>query len=134
MAWRIACAKGGLFAGYVSVAGALRRPVPQDQCPGGPARMLHIHGFADKQVPFEGRQIRDWHQGDVFESLGLLRASNGCRTNPHHIAADDRFSCRLWSSCSGGKDIQFCMHNGGHGLPKGWAEMALTWFQRPDYD
>ncbi|MEM7057497.1 MAG: prolyl oligopeptidase family serine peptidase [Pseudomonadota bacterium] len=134
MAWRIACAKGPLFAGYVSVAGALRRPTPAEECPGGPVRLLHIHGFGDKQVPLEGRQIRDWHQGDVFESLSLLRATNGCRSDPQHIADVDKYSCRLWTSCNSGRDIQFCMHSGGHGLPKGWAEMALQWFERPDFD
>jgi len=96
--------------------------------------MLHIHGFSDKQVPLEGRRIRDWHQGDVFESLGLLRATNRCQSNPHHIGSDKQFSCRLWSSCKSGFDIEFCLHPGGHGLPKGWVEMALQWFERPPFD
>lgn len=134
MAWRVACDQGDAFAGYVSVAGALRRPVPRDGCPGGPARMLHIHGFTDRQVPLEGRAIRDWHQGDVFESLALLRQANRCPSNPDSItrtgnASAQTFSCRAWSSCASGQDIRFCLHDGGHGLPRGWAEMALEWFE-----
>jgi polyhydroxybutyrate depolymerase len=129
MAWMIACYQGGAFAGYVSVAGALRRPVPEGECPGGPASMLHFHGFADSQVPLEGRGIRDWHQGGVFESLSLLRATNGCRSNPHAIEIGDPFSCRVWNRCTSGAEIRFCLHDGGHGLPKGWATAARDWFE-----
>ncbi|MEO1494962.1 MAG: polyhydroxybutyrate depolymerase [Pseudomonadota bacterium] len=133
MAWRVACQRGGAFAGYVSVAGALRRPVPDDGCPGGPANLLHIHGFNDAQVPFEGRQIRDWHQGDVFESLGLIRAANACRSNPHVIEVGAPFSCRRWNACASGAEVELCLHDGGHGLPKGWAAHAKSWFEElPD--
>jgi polyhydroxybutyrate depolymerase len=130
MAWMIACYQGGIFKAYVSVAGALRRPVPEGECPGGPARLLHFHGFADAQVPLEGRGIRDWHQGDVFESLALLRATNGCRSNPHAIEAGDPFSCRVWNGCASGAEVRFCLHDGGHGLPKGWAKASKDWFER----
>ena len=129
MAWMVACYRGDVFAGYVSVAGALRRPAPDDRCPGGPARMLHIHGFADSQVPLEGRGIRDWHQGDVFESLSLLRRTNGCASKPDAIELGAPFWCRAWDQCSSGAEIRFCLHDGGHGLPKGWAETARAWFE-----
>ena len=88
MAWMMACYAGQEFAGVVSVAGALRRPNPTDRCPAGPVPVLQVHGFADGQVPFEGRQIRDWHQGDVFSSLGLIRETNSCRSNPDNIEID----------------------------------------------
>ncbi len=129
MAWMIACHLGDEFAGYVSVAGALRRPAPEDRCPGGPARMLHFHGFGDTQVPLEGRRIRDWHQGDVFESFSLMRETNGCRSNPHAVAIGDPFSCRVWNRCTLDADLRLCVHDGGHGLPKGWARAALDWFE-----
>lgn len=129
MAWMIACYRGGIFAGYVPVAGALRRPAPEGGCPGGPVNMLHIHGFADKQVPLEGRAIRDWHQGDVSESFSLLRDANGCRSNPHAFDNDTQFWCRTWNQCSSGAEARFCLHDGGHGLPKGWASEARRWFE-----
>jgi polyhydroxybutyrate depolymerase len=131
MAWMVACYRGDLFAGYVSVAGALRRPVPAGDCPGGPARMLHIHGYADSQVPLEGRAIGDWHQGDVFASLARMRATNGCRSNPEAIEVEDPFWCRVWAGCSSAADVRFCLHDGGHGLPGGWAELARDWFEQP---
>ncbi|MEZ5667277.1 MAG: PHB depolymerase family esterase [Alphaproteobacteria bacterium] len=130
MAWLVACTEGDMFAGYVSVSGALRRPAPTDTCPGGPARMLHIHGFADTQVPLEGRGIRDWHQGDVGESLSLLRRTDQCRSNPDDIAMGDFYWCRVWNeSCATGHDIEFCLHDGGHMMPRGWAELARAWFE-----
>ena len=128
MAWMLACYAPDRFAGFVSISGALRRPIPDAACPGGPARMLHIHGFADRQVPLEGRGIRDWHQGDVFESLNLLRTTNQCRSNPHEIVAQGTYRCRIWNRCTTG-EVQFCMHDGGHMIPKGWAHRARDWLE-----
>jgi len=135
MAWMMACYAGDKFDGFVSVAGALRRPVPVEACPAGPVRMLQVHGFADKQVPLEGRGIGDWHQGDVFESFALMRASNQCRSNPDAITIDTAFRCREWSSCENGA-LSMCLHDGGHGLPKGWAGLARGFFEgaAPDTD
>lgn len=138
MAWMMACYAGDRFAGAVSVAGALRRPVPTDgRCPAGPVRVLQVHGFSDTQVPFEGRGIRDWHQGDVFESLSLMRATNGCRSNPDRIDIGADFRCRTWDKSCGGKAgaetsaLRLCIHDGGHGLPSGWTDLARDWFERP---
>jgi polyhydroxybutyrate depolymerase len=134
MAWRLACYgnAAGRFAGFVSVSGALRRPIPDQACPTGPIRMLHIHGFTDRQVPLEGRGIRDWHQGDVFESLGLARATNDCRSNPDRIWVEDGFRCRDWSaSCQRG-GLRLCLHDGGHGLPRGWTARARAYFENEE--
>ncbi|NND50247.1 MAG: polyhydroxybutyrate depolymerase [Rhizobiales bacterium] len=129
MVWMLACYQGPNFAGYVSIAGALRRPAPDGPCPGGPFRMLHIHGFADTTVPLEGRGIREWHQGDVFESLSILRKTNVCRSKPSKITKDGAYGCRIWRDCGSGREIQFCLHDGGHKVPKGWAERARAWFE-----
>lgn len=129
MAWMMACYEAEHFAGFASISGALRRPIPDEVCPGGPFRMMHIHGYADAQVPLEGRGIGNWHQGDVFESLSLLRETNECRTNPTSITMGETFQCRIWQECGSGLDIQFCLHDGGHGLPAGWAEMTREWFE-----
>lgn len=129
MVWLLACRAAGQFKAFVSVSGALRQPNPTDDCPNAPVRFLHIHGFADTQVPFEGRGIRDWHQGDVFESLGLARKANACRTNPDQITMGAPFRCRTWQdSCASGA-LKLCVHDGGHGLPKGWTAMARDWFE-----
>lgn len=87
MAWMVGCYAADRFAGVVSVAGALRRPIPEETCPSGPFPLLQIHGYSDGQVPLEGRGIGNWHQGDVFEALNLLRRTNGCRSNPTGMEA-----------------------------------------------
>jgi polyhydroxybutyrate depolymerase len=129
MAYMLACHAGQRFAGFVSISGALRRPVPEGTCPAGPVRMLHFHGFADTQVPLEGRGIGDWHQGDVFESLDLLRRTDGCTSQPAEIAVGDAYWCRSWTGCASGRDIRFCLHAGGHGMPAGWAGIARNWME-----
>ena len=128
-AWMIGCYSGGKIAAVIAVSGALRRPVPEGGCPGGPFRVLHIHGFSDRQVPLEGRAIRDWHQGDVFESLSLARGADACPSLPSRIWQEDIYRCREWTECGSGRDIRFCLHDGGHMLPKGWAPMALDWLE-----
>lgn len=130
MVWQLACRAPERFAGFISVAGALRRPNPSS-CPDMPIRLLQIHGFADAQVPFEGRGIRDWHQGDLFESLTQVRSGNRCRTNPDQIDMGETYRCRTWDeSCEGGA-LKLCVHDGGHGLPRGWTELALEFLLNP---
>ena len=130
MAYMLACYEGRHFAGFVSISGALRRPVPEGTCPGGPVRMLHFHGYADTQVPLEGRGIADWHQGDVFESLDLLRRTDQCATDPTSISIGDPYWCRVWTGCGSGRDIEFCLHSEGHRMPLGWGDVARAWMER----
>lgn len=129
MVWLLACQAAEHFSGFASVSGALRRPNPTENCPNAPVRFLQIHGFADAQVPFEGRGIRDWHQGDLFDSFARARTANACRSNPDSIDISEVFRCREWAeSCDAGA-LKMCIHDGGHGLPKGWTAMARDWFE-----
>lgn len=129
MAWLMACKEAEHFAGFASISGALREPNDTTDCPNAPVNFLQIHGFSDNQVPFEGRAIRDWHQGSLWDSLALARGSNQCRTHPDTIEIGDRFRCRDWNtSCSEGA-IKFCEHDGGHGMPRGWTTLARDWFE-----
>ncbi len=130
MAWMLACYSTLKIDAVVPVAGGLRRPNPDTACPAGPQRLLQIHGFVDRQVPLEGRGIGNWHQGDVFESLSLMRNTNGCESRPSSADVSDPYWCRAWTSCSSGREIAMCLHPGGHGLPKGWVQRALDWHQR----
>lgn len=129
MAWLLACRAGDRLAGMVSVAGALRRPNPY-QCPGLPLPVMQIHGWTDGQVPLEGRGIGDWHQGSVWETLEIARQAAGCRSNPDEITVGERFRSRDWDvSCESGAPIRLAMHDGGHGLPPGWTQMAREFFE-----
>ena len=129
MAWLLACEAGDRLAGMVSVAGALRRPNTTDCAGLAGLPVLQVHGFGDGQVPFEGRAIRDWHQGSVWESLARARGANGCRSNPDNIDIGDRFRTRTWdASCAGGP-VRLDAHDGGHGLPQGWTARARAFLE-----
>ncbi|MEM7643569.1 MAG: polyhydroxybutyrate depolymerase [Pseudomonadota bacterium] len=130
MAWLLACEAGDRLAGLVSVAGALRRPNPTGCAGLAGLPVMQVHGFADAQVPFEGRGIRDWHQGSVWESLDRARAVNGCRSNPDEITIDEGLRIRDWAaSCASGAAVKLVIHDGGHGLPRGWTAWALAFFE-----
>lgn len=129
MVWLLACRSAETFSGYVSLSGALRQPNDTSDCPNAPVRFLHIHGFADTQVPLEGRAIRDWHQGSVWDSLALARKAGQCRSNPDRIRFSTDYRCRHWdASCADGA-VRLCLRNGGHGMPRGWTDMARDWFE-----
>ncbi|MGI9366755.1 MAG: alpha/beta hydrolase family esterase [Rhizobiaceae bacterium] len=138
MAWYFSCYSRMPLGGVVAVAGGLRRPLPGTEtgdavrataglCPGGPRNLVHIHGFSDKQVPLEGRAIRSWHQGDVFEGLAIQRQTNQCRSRPDRMVIEDGYWCRTWTKCNLGKNVSLCLHKGGHGLPKNWLPLGLNW-------
>ena len=138
MAWYFSCYSKMTLGGVVAVAGGLRRPLPGADtgevkqtsvgtCPGGPRNLVHIHGFSDKQVPLEGRAIRSWHQGDVFEGIAIQRRTNRCRSRPDNIVIEDGYWCRSWTNCTLDKTVSMCLHKGGHGLPKNWLSLGLKW-------
>ncbi|MGF1475748.1 MAG: alpha/beta hydrolase family esterase [Geminicoccaceae bacterium] len=129
--WDLACHSDVEFVAFAPVAGAFWIPLPE-QCASGPMNMLHTHGFVDTTVPLEGRWTSDERgQGDVFQGLQILRATNGCAgVRPDDFAMGDQFRCRIWAECTGDTELQLCLHNGGHGVPDGWADLALDWFER----
>jgi len=142
MAWFFSCYSKVPLAGVIPIAGGLRRPLPGNDrsgpkrrpngaltgtCPGGPRALVHVHSFSDRQVPLEGRAIRAWHQGDVFEGLAIQRNTNRCRSRPDKISTSGQIWCRSWTSCDSGKPVRFCLHAGGHGVPMHWPSAALKW-------
>ena len=134
MVWEVACLAPDLARAYAPAAGGFWLPMTEDCV--GPVHMLHTHGFADKFVPLEGRT---WHnaefdvtvsQADVWEGLQLWRRENGCQSNAAEHAVADALWRKRWS-CKHGS-LELVLHKGGHGLPEGWAEMALDWFESLD--
>lgn len=145
MAWYFSCYSKISLAGVVPISGGLRRPLPADRvkqangsmattCPGGPRKLVHIHGFTDRQVPLEGRAIRNWHQGDVFEGLAVQRNTNQCKSLPNAIAAKGPVWCRTWTSCHTGTPVRFCLHASGHNVPNGWPAAGLDWINGKSTD
>ena len=124
----IACAKPGAFAAYAPVAGSFWRPHPEGCA--GPVDLFHIHGWRDGTVPLEGRVLGSGVvQGDVFAAMAIWRDANGCRLQPDAHAQQGEILVRSWTTCDSGARLDFALHPGGHGVPPGWADLALDWFE-----
>ena len=129
MVWDVACATPDFADAYAPVAGAFWDDMPSE-CK-GPVKLFHTHGWNDRTVPLEGRSLRNHTvvQGDVWESLKILRATNGCRARqPESSSFDGELWLRHWTDCEAGR-IDLMLHKGGHGAPRGWAGAMLDWFE-----
>mgnify|MGYP005848792181 CR=1 FL=1 len=128
LAGYIACATPGTFAAYAPVAGSFWRPHPE-AC-AGPVDLFHLHGWRDGTVPLEGRvQGSGSAQGDVFAAMAIWREANGCRLQPDLFVQRGEILIRSWPTSDSGARIDFALHPGGHGVPPGWADLALDWFE-----
>jgi polyhydroxybutyrate depolymerase len=125
----VACAEPEAFAAYAPVAGSFWRPHPTGCA--GPVRLLHTHGTADRTVPLTGREIMPgFVQGNVFEAMELWQTTNGCApTGAGDTSTRGIYTVQTWAECSPEAELQFALHEGGHSIPKGWAQMAMDWFE-----
>ncbi|MFL5333089.1 MAG: alpha/beta hydrolase family esterase [Geminicoccaceae bacterium] len=129
MVWYEACLRGPVFGAYAPIAGAFWLPMPTS-CPGGPVNLSHIHGLTDTMVPLEGREpALGFAQGDVFASLALLRATDGCISAPTRFVMDGPLMCRIWEDCRSGRTLRLCLHPYGHDLRPEWVINAWEWVQ-----
>ncbi|MEO1490602.1 MAG: alpha/beta fold hydrolase [Pseudomonadota bacterium] len=131
MVWDVACRTPDLARAYASVAGAFWEPIHEDCA--APVDLYHVHGWTDRVVPLEGRPLAEGTmlQGDVFQSLYILRATNGCANRqPEAAPVDEEKGLwrRIWSDCTSGQ-IDFELHPGGHAIPAGWLDRAVDWFE-----
>lgn len=127
----IACQDPTVFAAYVPVGGSFWRPHPTDCA--GPVKLLHTHGWKDKTVPLEGRPLGGGriYQGDVWHAMEIWRAENGCdgmRADTFDTSGD--WWVRRWDECADGTALEFVLHPGAHGIPRGWSGYAMDWFER----
>ncbi|MDB2369186.1 polyhydroxybutyrate depolymerase [Octadecabacter sp.] len=128
MVWDVACFAPDLARAYAPSAGAFWDTLP-DTC-AGPVDLFHTHGWNDRTVPLEGRPLWDGAiaQGDVWDSLKILRETNGCtaRQPTRSSVIGDRWF-KHWEDCTSGR-IDLMLHPGGHGSPSDWAPRVLDWF------
>lgn len=131
----IACNAPDLAQAYAPVAGSFWRPHPKMRACAEPVKLLHTHGWKDKTVPLEGRPLSSGiQQGDVFYAMQIWRETNGCDgMRADTFDTSGPFWIRRWDTCDAGA-LEFAMHPGAHGIPKGWSDMALDWFERLDAD
>lgn len=130
MVWQIACAAGNLFAAYAPFSGAFLDPIP-DHCPMGPISLLHVHGTADAMVPMVGRWIAGGRvkQSDVHQSIAKLLEIDNCPARAARSERRGELNCDIWptGACAGGREIQLCLHGGGHEFDPHWVVDAVKW-------
>ncbi|MEL7091314.1 MAG: polyhydroxybutyrate depolymerase [Pseudomonadota bacterium] len=129
MVWDMACRTPDFADAYAPLAGAFWDALPESCA--APVRLFHTHGWNDRTVPLEGRSFGGGTvvQGDVWASLKILRATNGCAARqPERSSYDGDLWLRHWTDCAAG-EIQLMLHQGGHGAPKGWAARMMDWFE-----
>ena len=126
MVWDMACQVPDFADAYAPLAGAFWDDLPETCA--APVRLFHTHGWNDRTVPLEGRSFGAVVQGDVWASLKILRATNGCDARqPEQNSYEGDLWFRHWTDCAAG-EIQLMLHKGGHGAPKGWAPRMMDWF------
>lgn len=125
----VASTKPEAFAAFATVAGSLWRRHPK-AC-AGPVRLFHTHSTADRTVPIEGREIMPgFVQGNVFEAMGIWREANGCPSpDPDITRSLGIYTIQDWTRCDPVCTLSFALHEGGHSIPKGWAQTAIDWFE-----
>ncbi|TMV09642.1 polyhydroxybutyrate depolymerase [Ruegeria sediminis] len=126
----LACATPDAFSAYAPVSGGFWRPHP-DSC-AGPVRLFHTHGWTDAVVPLEGRYLGggQFQQGDIFTGLEIWRGANGCVDNiPDAFSETGQFMRRKWTRCAEGSALELALFPGGHGIPEGWADMFVDWYE-----
>ena len=126
----LACEDPSLARAFAPVAGGFWDPLPELGSCKGPVQLLHTHGWRDMTVPLEGRPLRSGvEQGDIFATLAIWRVENGCTAKrANRFSTDELFWRRAWDDCDAGA-LEFALHQGAHGIPKGWSQMALDWFE-----
>ena len=93
----------------------------------------HIHHrcietFGRLQGVLQG--AAECQQGDIFAGLEIWRAANGCvDEKPSSTSSTGQFLRRKWSACADGSALEFALFPGGHGVPAGWADMVIDWFE-----
>jgi len=130
--WDIACHAPDMARGFAPAAGAFWDTLPET-CE-RPVDLFHTHGWGDRTVPLEGRSLRQGRvvQGDVWASLFVLRAVNGCDARqPERTEIREGRWWRHWTDCAKGS-LTLMLHPGGHGVPKGWSVAILDWFEALD--
>jgi len=64
--------------------------------------------------------------------MQIWREVNGCKgRRADSFDTSGNFWIRSWDTCDNGA-LDFVLHPGGHGIPKGWSNTALDWFEGLD--
>ncbi len=129
LVWDKACTDHSFAMAYASASGAFWEPMWR-RCD-GPVHMHHSHGYADRTVPFEGREVvfggYQFEQGSVMKSVGILTRTNGCGQMANAAQTNDKNWEKRWSNCAAGS-IVLSLGPHGHGRQSDWPDLVADWF------
>ncbi|MEQ9490105.1 MAG: hypothetical protein RIM72_14050 [Alphaproteobacteria bacterium] len=125
MAWYVACEMGSLADAFFPVSGVFWRPHPE-ACPDPARRLSHVHGTADTVMPLDGRSFDDGaRQGNVFQSVAVMRAAQGFGVEPDRHIRDGIRDCDIWENAETGQSLELCLHPTGHNIPDDWVARSI---------
>jgi len=122
LTYRLACDASHRFAAVAPVAATL----VTDGCrPTEPVSLLHIHGLADRNVPFDGGSPTRSFQPNppvyrpVRESLDVFVHADGCTATPR-VRTRGVVTTERWRGCTGRSAVELVtIADGGHSWPGG---------------
>lgn len=131
-AWYLACAgRDPRFRAIAPAGGALVRDEALFcEHPARPFHILQTHGEADPVYPIDGSpRLPNGFGGwlGVADSLRVLNRTFRCARTEESGAG--RFRIETMTGCAPGASITRATHDGGHGVPEGWAGLAADWFE-----
>jgi polyhydroxybutyrate depolymerase len=107
--WNVICDRGDAFAGYIPYSGTFWAG-PPPTCAAGAAKVIHIHGTADRTVPLAGRAIAETRQGDVAETFAMYARDKGFSAGEGYAMGD--MSCT--HNTTGDRRLDLCLFDGDH--------------------
>jgi len=120
MAYRLACEAAEKVSAIAPVAATL---MIDDCSPSEPVSVLHIHGLADENVPFEGgrneKGLQRQYRPPVRDGLAVFVEADDCAGQPEE-SAEGEVATQTWSGCADGSRVELVtIESGGHSWPGG---------------
>ncbi|MGQ0805815.1 MAG: alpha/beta hydrolase family esterase [Actinomycetota bacterium] len=122
MAYRLGCEAGERFAAIAPVAATV---TSLGCAPASPVSLLHIHGLADQNVPFDGGlPTKSFNPNPptyepVRAGVGAFLDADGCAGDPEETEAG-KVVTETWSVCEAGSAVELItIADGGHSWPSG---------------
>lgn len=110
MTWNLACYRSTSFIGFAPLSGTFWLEEPNN-CDADIASVYHFHGDNDTVVPFEGRQIRNTHQGSISQAITMYREHGKFMVSQGlEIGGAD---CEMFAN-QDKDELAFCTFEGGH--------------------
>ncbi|WP_420586978.1 alpha/beta hydrolase family esterase [Ruegeria sp.] len=129
--WYLACADvDDRLQAFAPIGGTLLREQP-GACGSSPLDfdMFYSHGYSDTVIPFQG--IGSWLGGSGY--MGAIEIAirfaheAGCQAD--ELIAAEGYDKRIMSDCPSGLSLSVIGYQGGHGIPVGWSNLMLDWFE-----